>query len=325
MTYSTIEHLRELPTIRERCLSVFQLGLDDRLTYFRLCMDRLPAVVDYGQQIIARDYPGGIGSIPPHGRWRHLDTQGVHRIGSLRTQWEKARLDQVEQTRCLVELFVVSVLLDAGAGPTWSYSPEAEPGKSYTRSEGLAVASYYMFTSGLFSADPAQPCRVDAVKLSQLSVAQIRHGFQADRDGNDMTGIEGRADLLARLGTCVLEDAQGFFSSAHGPPRLGHVVDRILAQRRGDHVDLQVVWECLLHGLSSIWPNRLMLDGESLGDVWPCPALQASLPPSAPVEESYIPFHKLTQWMTYSVIEPLQTVLGLHIDGMDQLTARASY
>ena len=44
----------------------------------------------------------------------------------------------------MIDLFLVSVLLDAGAGTQWSFK-SAENGKVYRRSEGIAVASLEMF------------------------------------------------------------------------------------------------------------------------------------------------------------------------------------
>lgn len=55
-------------------------------------------------------------------------------------------------------MFLVSVLLDAGAGNEWKYEVD---GQTYARSEGLAVASYDMFVQGVFSDDPKDPFRVD--------------------------------------------------------------------------------------------------------------------------------------------------------------------
>lgn len=52
--------------------------------------------------------------------------------------------------RSLLDLFFVSVLLDAGAGDTWRYV-EPEMGNVYNRSEGIAVASLYMFLNGDFA------------------------------------------------------------------------------------------------------------------------------------------------------------------------------
>ena len=57
--------------------------------------------------------------------------------------------DDIEVARTLVDLFVVSVLLDAGAGDAWVFN-EPNADLRMNRSEGLAVASYYMFKDGAF-------------------------------------------------------------------------------------------------------------------------------------------------------------------------------
>jgi hypothetical protein len=44
----------------------------------------------------------------------------------------------------MIDLFLVSVLLDAGAGTQWSYK-STENGRVYRRSEGIAVATLEMF------------------------------------------------------------------------------------------------------------------------------------------------------------------------------------
>jgi Protein of unknown function (DUF1688) len=62
----------------------------------------------------------------------------------------------------LIDLFLVSVLLDAGAGNNWTYRDETS-GMSFSRSEGLGVASFNMFKGGFFSGDVHQPHRVDGM------------------------------------------------------------------------------------------------------------------------------------------------------------------
>jgi len=64
--------------------------------------------------------------------------------------WKVAGYNAKECTRRSIDLFFVSVLLDAGAGDTWVFT---EPGteEEYGRSEGLAVASLYMFKEFAFS------------------------------------------------------------------------------------------------------------------------------------------------------------------------------
>jgi len=56
----------------------------------------------------------------------------------------------METTRRLIDLFFVAVLLDAGAGDVWTFA-EPNTDNAYGRSEGIAVASLYMFKAGAFS------------------------------------------------------------------------------------------------------------------------------------------------------------------------------
>lgn len=112
--------------------------------------------------------------INPHGRWRHLDA-GIDRVQPLIEKWAfhpTNAPDTKEEARRLVDLVVVSVLLDAGAGNTWKYTEE-QSGQTFTRSEGLAVASVHMFQSGLFSSDLKQPYRVDGM-FSHLKSHDLR-------------------------------------------------------------------------------------------------------------------------------------------------------
>lgn len=44
----------------------------------------------------------------------------------------------------MIDLYLISVLLDAGAGTGWSYKSQ-ENGRVYRRSEGIAVASLELF------------------------------------------------------------------------------------------------------------------------------------------------------------------------------------
>jgi hypothetical protein len=106
-------------------------------------------------------------------------------------------VDSQEQTRRLIDLFLVSVLLDAGAGTKWKYTSK-ENGRIYRRSEGLAVASLEMFKAGLFSSNASQPCQVDSAGLKKLNVTLMADGLQVS-DDNPIEGLQGRTGLLMRL------------------------------------------------------------------------------------------------------------------------------
>jgi hypothetical protein len=102
---------------------------------------------------LQRDFgPDRYDQIPPHGRWQHFDVGGFARVDDLIKQWKLKGLDRLETTRRLIDLFFVAVLLDAGAGDVWKFA-EPDTDRAYGRSEGIAVASLYMFKAGAFSSD----------------------------------------------------------------------------------------------------------------------------------------------------------------------------
>lgn len=81
-------------------------------------------------------------------------------------------LDEIEICKRLIDLFLVSVLLDAGAGNVWSYLEE-ESGQRFARSEGLGVASFHMFQEGLFSGSSANPHQVDGAYLALFFFCEL--------------------------------------------------------------------------------------------------------------------------------------------------------
>lgn len=86
-------------------------------------------------------------------------------------------------------------------------------------------------------------------------------------------------------------------------------------------ITIPTLWTVLMDGLSPIWPqSRTQLDGISLGDAWPC----SSMPP-APGWERIVPFHKLTQWLTYSLLVPMSRLMGVMFVGEQLLTGLPEY
>jgi hypothetical protein len=293
---ATVAYLRSPRAIRERCRALLELGLAGKLKHFRVDMDRLPAVADYVLDVTRAAYPSL--DIPVHSRWGHFDVGGVRRNAELDARL--ASLPPAERARAKLDLVVTSVLLDAGSGPTWKY---VEPGgDTYARSEGLAVASFRMFLAGAFSSDPRQPLRADAEGLKGLSLDALARGFQVTAS-NPLAGLEGRLALLHGLGKAL--------------PRPGALFDLLAA--RGPRVPAAEVLGRVLESLGPIWPGRITLDGVNLGDVWPHSALGAEGSP-----ESLVPFHKLSQWLTYSLLEPLEEG-GIQVTDLDALTGLPEY
>src|SRR5262249_31373209 len=75
----------------------------------------------------------------------------------------------------------------------------------------------------------------------------------------------------------------------------------------------------LLTHFAAIWPGRLTLGGVALGDTWRHPAIRRNDP-----TDGLMPFHKLSQWLAYSLIEPLRDA-GTEVTAIDGLTGLAEY
>jgi hypothetical protein len=194
------QYLRSIHAVREQSQVVLQKAKANKLNHFDVDLSKFKDTADYVVSIIKRDFEGDYGSIPPHGRWQHFEVGGRPRITQLLQSWPTS-LDNQERTRRLIDLFLVSVLLDAGAGTQWSYKSK-ESGKVYSRSEGLAVASLEMFKAGAFSSDKSQPHQVDAAGLKTVTEQTLAKGMQVS-DTNPMSGLEGRAGLLMRLASAL--------------------------------------------------------------------------------------------------------------------------
>jgi Protein of unknown function (DUF1688) len=297
--------------VRERAHRMLAIGLDDRLPNFRIHLDRMDSAVDLVLKVTREAYPSL--KIPFHSRWRHFVMNGDNRWADIadQTKWP----DRAARARAEFDLTIVSVFLDAGAGPSWRYH-DPKTGSAIGRSEGLGLASLAMFAAGAFSADPLRPLRVDADVLTNLTVADLERGMQVS-DVNPLVGMEGRADLLRRLGTLLASKSEVFGSLDTSRP--GGLFDRLAMLADNQALPAPTILTELLQQLGPIWPSRLTLGGIALGDCWNHPMLT-----TADATTSLVPLHKLSQWLAYSLIEPLQTA-GFGVTEIDGLTGLAEY
>jgi hypothetical protein len=297
--------------VRSRAHRMLALALDDKLPNFRIHPEKMDSVVDLVLQVTRDAYPDL--DVPFHSRWRHFVMNGDNRWAAVanQRQWP----DPVARARAEFDLAMVSVFLDAGAGPAWRYH-DPQSGLAIGRSEGLGLASLGMFTAGLFSKEPRDPLRVDADALANLSVADVARGLQVS-DANPLVGLEGRVDLLCRLGKLVASKPDIF--GLHDTPRPGGLFDQLRARAENGRLPAPVILSELLQQLGPIWPSRLTLGGIALGDCWKHPSLTTD-----DATNGLVPLHKLSQWLAYSLIEPLQTA-DIEVIDIDGLTGLAEY
>jgi hypothetical protein len=297
--------------VRARAHRLLAIGLDDGLPNFRIHLDRMDETAELVVETTRKAYP--TLAIPFHSRWRHFSFAGVDRWAELadRIAWP----DPAARARAEFDLAMVSVFLDAGAGPSWRYH-DPVTGSAIGRSEGLGLASLAMFASGAFSSDPQHPLRADAERLTNFSIADLERGMQVSAD-NPLVGLEGRVNLLRSLGRLVAA-RPGVFAG-HDTPRPGGLFDRLASRAADGRLPAPTILSELLKELGPIWPSRLTLGGIALGDCWKHPMLTTGDGTS-----HLMPLHKLSQWLSYSLIEPLQRA-GIDVTDIDGLTGLAEY
>lgn len=297
-------YLATARAVRDRAQALYELAARGELANFSVDEASLAPLAEYVVGVTRAAYPD-VRAIPSHTRFRHFDVGGIDRVAKLDARL--AGLPPSDQLCAKFELAITSVLLDAGAGERWAYREAS--GHTHTRSEGLAVASYDLFVSGALSDDPGRaPYRADAATLIRLGADDLGRAFQVRAD-NPLVGLEGRASILRRLGEVITRKPEFFGATS---PRLGHLAIHLLGQARAGSLPASAVLAAVLDALGDIWPGREVCAGKNLGDVWTHPAV------------GRVPFHKLSQWLTYSLCEPLEES-GVRITEANELTGLAEY
>ena len=360
-----LAQLHDPRTVRLRCASILRSVEAGLSPYFSIDREQLPALAERVAALTLKRYPDL--RVPPHSRWRHFEAGGVDRKGELDALL--AGRSTLDQARARFDLTVVSVLLGAGAGASWSFAegrslqaaalPQApadellamldrsarnapaQAGESppvvaaaaagterfYTRSEGLGVASFRAFLAGAFSGHPGDPLRADASVLRHVDVAALRALLQSS-PANPVVGLEGRAALLSRLGTALHEEGK---RSGHDA-RPGLIFERLSDGGKRSGVSATELLGEVLRCLSPIWPSGSKVQSLPGGDVWQhrwagsdVASLDAAdAAASDRTTAGWVPLHKLSQWMSYSLVEPLQWA-GVQVTGLDALTGLAEY
>jgi len=321
--HEAVRRLRSPSTIRQRCAAITEAVACGESPHFTLQRDRLDDVAERVATLTRSRFP--TLQVPFHSRWRHFEAGGVDRKAEL-----DAKLNgrsQAAVARARIDLALISVLLDAGAGNQWRYR-ERESGQVFARSEGLAVASFRAFMAGRFSSEPGDPVRVDAKALAALDARALAEIFQVSLD-NPLVGLEGRVALLHRLAEALRAQPEVF--TALGQP--GHLFDALTHHRHAPElhhhhprpathhrqVSAGRVLGALLDTLCGIWPSGQSLQGAPLGDVWPHPAAGGD-----GLDAGWVPFHKLSQWLAYSLLEPFEWA-GVRVHEIDALTGLPEY
>lgn len=299
---SNVEYLLTTKAIRERSKKLFDLNLNGN-GHFQYHPEKWEEVTQFVYDVILENYPDL--NIPFHSRLGHFRPGKVERLNFEEVGLNK--LSNLEKFKLLVDLIIPSVLLDAGAGDVWKFKEE-RTGLTLNRSEGLGVASFYMFINKRFSSKNL--VQTDADGLFNLTLETLEQDFQVSKE-NPLVGSLGRLNLLRSLGK-VIKENQTVFKNQRPSDLTELMMD-------GDVVDAEKVLNALLTKLGGIWPSRLKIDGIDLGDCWYHPSLG-----DKNSTESLIPFHKLSQWLSYSLLDAA-LVSGFKVKNVEKLTGLPEY
>lgn len=331
MTEAFVSSARVLPTpasplmrveaVRRRSDAITRWVSEGRSAWWEIDRDQLQGA---GQTVLAltrERFPDL--RIPPHSRWRHFEAGDRSRPDRLRQALrELDRGDPLAALRAEIDLCVVSVLLDAGAGASWQFRDRE--GLSHHRSEGLAIASLEAFTGGLFSDRPSAAMQVDASVLAAIDEGTLARIFQ-HRPSNPLTALAGRTTLMNRLGHALMRQglsrpAELYLPSAHSKLNGSPTPDT----RGLITVDAAELLHQTVTGLAEVWPQAAEAPDGARGDLWPHPVARDERGLAESGSPGWVPFHKLSQWLCYSLVESFQAA-GVTVIGLEALTALPEY
>jgi hypothetical protein len=302
-----VDYIKTPAAVKERCDQILEVALKGG-THFRVDLEKLPECAALVAKVTKERFP--TLKIPPHSRWSHFNGGGVDRLNPLEIQLRG--LSKEERARSLLDLVIVSVLLDAGAGADWRYNDRIN-GVKIGRSEGLAIASLDMFKDGMFSTDKS--LSVSAAGLGQLNLQALRDAFQSTNE-NFLEGLEGRFDLLKKLANILNQDSRFRVGDTNRP---GAIFDIVTQNNTSGDVSAVQIFRAVLDLFGGIWPTHPNSFGVALGDVWEHPAIKGTNP-----QDKLVPFHKLSLWLTFSLFHGFE-IGGFNIKDVDELPGLAEY
>lgn len=246
--------LDSLEAVRPACKHIFDFVKSNQSEHFTLHLERLAEVAALVKKVSSDRYPAPL-VVPYHSRLRHLPAEACGL-----------------SAEALFDLVTVSVLLDAGAGANWKFEYR---GNYFARSEGLGVASFAMFTAGLFGRDAAGDPALSAQSLVDLSATSLAAGLQISSH-NPLLGLENRKELLCRLGERLV--ALNYTRPSDLLKEFTGTENKVIEMSR--------FWQKVFNFIIPVFPKK---------DIHLHKAT-----------DTQVPFHKLLQWLMYSYVEVLE-------------------
>lgn len=316
--FGIFESLLSATAVRQRCQRIGELAEVGKANWFSINETHFQRCVQLVANTCLKNYPDL--NIPAHSRWRHFE---IGNINLWQHYTQNFTGEKIELARSAVDLTFLSVLLDAGSGREWTFADQPS-GKKLAKSEGLAAASAALFFNHIARFEASKGWIMDSASLQSLTEKKFASSLQHSPK-NPLLGIDQRFSLLQALAV-LLENHQ---TDQQPYARPANLLDDCLAVCKSTFrgtvsIDAAQLLALVLKRFGTIWQHGYAVSNHAgerlnLGDCG-----YHSLLTSGDETDGIVPFHKLLQWLTYSLIEPLQWA-GIRVVNLDGLTGLAEY
>ena len=181
-----------------------------------------------------------------------------------------------------------------------------------------------LLRSGLLSYDKKTPYSVCALGLESLSKEEFASAMQ-HKEENVLLAFEKRYQLLKNLAHIMKK--MSLFTGKNNA-ELGELYRLFHQKQKQSNRIILYLQRIFLKTYLIVspryifenWEGPLIVEGHSLGDTWHHPCIKAKYSC-----DGYVPFHKLAQWLCYSLFEPLQELSSIKIEDINKLTGLPEY
>jgi len=287
---------------RQICARAFQ-GHSDLVSVNRAGLERAAGAVIAA---LRGSYPEL--QVPPASVWRSFEAGDADRWAILADA--RGFTSQEDFLAVAADLALLAGAVSVNPPGDWLYE-DALTGQGYGGPAGVHLALLAMVRSGVFSADPADPLRVDAHALIRLDNAEVVAGLGLS-PGHQAEWGEALTGYLRRFGETIGMRPDVF--EADGAVRPGHLAAGFARDGGEGAVCLPELFAKIAEDFAPLWAGGAGLREMILGDVWQ----PADADPEADGVLAMTPFHLPASTMASSLIEPC-VWSGLDLSGYDGL------
>lgn len=304
MASDTSSNLLDLLTAsrtQQECAAVLERARNSKSSAVEIDFDKLDNVAQLVRTTLEKTYPDF--QIPPAGFWRVLENGGIDRWDGLASA--RGFSSSEDLLRVSGDLAILAGACQVPTAQGWVFQ-DSVSGQEIKGKTALGLALFSMFQSGVFSASPTDPLRVDVDALLRLSEEEVSAGLALGRSvhGEWIGSFTGH---LRRFGETVGMNPEVFGDK--GDLRPGNLLVKAINERNAAHVELPELFNQISDALAPLWHGAAQEGDFILGDCWRLGEGDA---------ETFVPLHHAVLFISHSLIEPIVWA-GVEVQGFDDV------